>query len=86
MYILRIPFWGVSRYITWEDAKGKQPDDLGGCWDVEGKMGYFPHMHGNGLKLGREEVDEVGAWNRGNDGWAIDDWPFGEDFPKEIEP
>jgi uncharacterized protein (DUF952 family) len=84
VYILRIPYQGVEEYIKWEDAKGKQPDEPGGCWDIEGKMGYFPHVHGNGLKIGREEVDEVGMWKRGSDGWGVEEWPFGEDKPKEV--
>jgi hypothetical protein len=46
-------------------------------------MGYFPHVHGNGLKIGREEVEEVGMWKRGRSGWGVGEWPFGEDTPKE---
>jgi len=69
VHILRIPYERVSKYIIWEDAKGKQPDEPGGCWDIEGKMGYFPHVHGNGLRIGREEVDEVGVWKRRVEGW-----------------
>ena len=84
MYILRIPYEGVSEYIIWEDTKGKQPDEPGGCWDVEGKLGYFPHVHGNGMKIGREEVDEVGVWKRGSADWSIEQWPFEEDRAKEI--
>jgi uncharacterized protein (DUF952 family) len=84
VYILRIPYGGVSKYIIWEDAKGKQPDEPGGCWDVERKMGYFPHVHGNGLKIGREEVDEVGVWKRGDGGWSVEDWSYEEDKAKEI--
>ena len=41
-------------------------------------------MHGNGLKIGREEVDEVGIWKRGSNGWGVGEWPFREDIPKEI--
>ena len=83
VYILRIPYQGVEKHIKWEDAKGKQPDEPGGCWDVEGKMGYFPHVHGNGLKIGLEEVDEVGVWKRGSGRWSAQEWPFTEDKPKE---
>ena len=67
-----------------DDDAGKQPDEPGGCWDIEGKLGYFPHVHGNGLKIGREEVDEVGIWKRGSGGWGVEEWPFGEDRPKEL--
>jgi hypothetical protein len=67
------------------NTPGKQPDEPGGCWDVEGKMGYFPHVHGNGLKIGKEEVDQVGVWKRAEKGWRAAEWPFGdEDRPKEV--
>ena len=41
-------------------------------------------MHGNGLKLGREEVDEVEVWKRveGRE-WSVGEWPFEEDRPSE---
>lgn len=45
-------------------------------------MGYFPHIHGNGLKLGREEVEAVGKWEKGGDEWGPAGWPFEEDAPK----
>jgi hypothetical protein len=45
-------------------------------------MGYFPHIHGNGLKLGQEEVEAVGKWEKGIDGWGPAGWPFEEDTPK----
>jgi uncharacterized protein (DUF952 family) len=82
VYILRIPYERVEKWIKWEDAKGKGPEEVGGCWDTEGRKGLFPHVHGNGLKLGREEVDEVGTWNRkeGRE-WSVDEWPFGEGRP-----
>ncbi|KAG0648185.1 hypothetical protein D0Z07_5312 [Hyphodiscus hymeniophilus] len=85
VYILRIPYTGVSKYVIWEDTKGKQPDEPGGCWDVKGEMGYFPHVHGNGLKIGREEVDEVGVWRRGSLGWEVREWPFAEDVPTDLK-
>ena len=48
----------------------------------EWEEGYFPHLH-NGLKLGREEIDEVAEWTRMQDGWEVEGWPFGEvDVPK----
>lgn len=63
------------------DIKPLTNELQGGCWDTEGSMGYFPHIHGNGLKLGREEVDEVGEWVRGDGEWGAAGWPFGEDVP-----
>ena len=73
----------MENYIKWEDAKGKQPDEVGGCWDVEGSKGYFPHIHGNGMKLGRREVEDVGKWVKVGERWGQEGWPFGEDVPKE---
>jgi hypothetical protein len=61
------------------DIKPLTNELQGGCWDTEGSMGYFPHIHGNGLKLGREEVDEVGEWVRGDGEWGAAGWPFGEE-------
>lgn len=76
--------------MKWEDTKGKGPDEKGGCWDVEGTKGLFPHVYGNGgegdeegLRLGREEVDGVGKWVRVGERWGREGWPFGEDEPKE---
>jgi hypothetical protein len=74
----------VGRYVKWEDSKGRQPDEPGGCWDVERWTAYFPHVHGNGLKVGREEVDVLGISKRGPAGWGVDGWPFDEDRPKAV--
>ena len=86
MYLLRIPYQKVSNYIIWEDAENQRPDEHGGCWDIEGKMGYFPHVHGNGLKIGRDEVDRVGIWKRGDKGWSVEEWPFEGDIAKIVQP
>ncbi|PVH79859.1 hypothetical protein DL98DRAFT_515913 [Cadophora sp. DSE1049] len=91
VYILRIPYERVAKFITWEDSKGKGPDEEGGCWDVDGKRGLFPHVYANagpgegeqGLKLGRDEVESVGVWKRGDGNWSPESWPFGEDLPKD---
>lgn len=87
VYILRIPYDRVAKFIKWEDAIGKQPDEKGGCWDVNGEKGFFPHVHGNaeggGCKLGREDVLDVGKWERGSGTWGKGGWPFEEDVPKE---
>ncbi|CZR60157.1 uncharacterized protein PAC_10053 [Phialocephala subalpina] len=90
IFILRVPFEGVKKFVEWEDAKGKGPDEKGGCWDVEGRKGLFPHVYGNGvdgeeagLRLGKGEVDEVGRWERGGERWGKEGWPFGEDEPRE---
>jgi len=88
VYILRIPYAGVEKFVKWEDTKGKGPDEKGGCWDVKGEMGYFPHVYGNGpteeggLKLGVEEIESVGTWVRGQEGWSAKEWPFTEDHPE----
>lgn len=82
----------MERFVKWEDAKGKGPDEKGGCWDFNGEKGLFPHIYGNGkaeegdelgLRLGKEEVDEVGKWVRVGETWGKERWPFGEDQPKE---
>ena len=84
VYILRIPYGRVQKWIQWEDAKGKGPEEVGGCWDMEGRRGLFPHVHGNGLKVGREQVDEVGVWRRVNGAdWSVNEWPFEDDRPNE---
>ncbi|THV50551.1 hypothetical protein BGAL_0146g00280 [Botrytis galanthina] len=77
VYILRIKYEQVAPYIKWENAVGKQPEEIGGCWDTEGKAGFFPHIY-NGLKVGKEEVDDVGEWRKGNEGWSGEDWCWGE--------
>ena len=68
----------VSKYVKWEDETGQQSEQK--SWDVEGNRGYFPHIHGNGMKLGKEEVDNVGKWERGEQ-WTPETWPFDEDIP-----
>ena len=81
----------MEKWIKWEDSKGKGPEEVGGCWDFRGSKGYFPHVHGNGgkgdeagLRLGREEVDCVGRWSKGDEeGWIVKGWPFGDDAPSE---
>jgi len=88
VYILRIPYERVEKFVKWEDTKGKGPEEVGGCWDVKGEKGYFPHIYANGedgsLKLGRDEVESVGKWERGEGKWGSEGWPFGrEDVPRE---
>jgi len=82
VWILRVKYETVEKWIKWEDAKGKTADEVGGCWDTEGKAGYFPHIHGNGLKLGRDEVESIGKWVRGDATWVAEGWPFEDDRPK----
>lgn len=57
VYVLRIPYARVQKDIRWEDPKGEV------CGDRPGE-GRFPHLY-NGLKIGREEVDGVVVWERG---------------------
>lgn len=85
VYILRIKYDTVAQYIKWEDTKGVE---AAGSWDVEGQKGFFPHIYGNGedgvgggLKMGRQEVESVEAWDRGEGSWTGEGWPFGEDVP-----
>jgi len=80
VYILRLPYAPIKKDIRWEQAIGKTADEPGGCWDSEGKEGFFPHLY-NGLKLGREEVDRAGVWKRGQEGWGVEGWCFEEDRP-----
>jgi uncharacterized protein (DUF952 family) len=91
VYILRVEYAKVQERIKWEMAKGKRPEERGGCWDTEGLMGGFPHIYevtadeeGKGtLRLGRKEVESVGKWERVGEKWSGDGWPFAEDVPKE---
>ncbi|KAI9737201.1 MAG: hypothetical protein M1818_005733 [Claussenomyces sp. TS43310] len=77
VYILRIPYARVRPVVRWEDSAGLPPDRA--CWDarIEGGAGLFPHLY-NGLRLGRDEVDEVRVWEIAEAGWRVEDWPFGE--------
>lgn len=89
--MLRVPYAKVESRVKWEMAVGKKPDEKGGCWDIEGRAGGFPHIYevvedeeGKGtLRLGREEVESVGKWERGDGSWSKQGWPFGEDEPRE---
>ncbi|PQE21629.1 DUF952 domain protein [Rutstroemia sp. NJR-2017a WRK4] len=80
VYLLRIPYSKVAPHVKWEDAIGKTPEEVGGCWDTEGKAGFFPHVY-NGLRLGREEVDALGLWKRGEGEWG----DFGEEGEGVVE-
>ncbi|KAL2067729.1 hypothetical protein VTL71DRAFT_15825 [Oculimacula yallundae] len=91
VYILRIPYERVAKFITWEDRQGKGADEKDGEWDVDEKRGFFPHIYSNagegegeqGLKLGKEEVESVGKWEKGDGKWSAASWPFGEDSPRK---
>ncbi|KAH8821406.1 hypothetical protein F5884DRAFT_85620 [Xylogone sp. PMI_703] len=91
VYVLRIPYERVEKDVRWEDAKGKTVDEVGGCWDSEGRAGLFPHVYNEGLRLGLSEIDAIGVWKKGADtgdgkgGWSADSWPWGEeDRPVEL--
>ncbi len=59
--ILRVPYERVAADIRWESPDG----------DVRGEgpgEGMFPHLY-NGLRLGSAEVDAVGHWSKGKEGW-----------------
>ncbi|CZS92964.1 uncharacterized protein RAG0_03451 [Rhynchosporium agropyri] len=91
VYILRIPYERVAKFVTWEDSKKKGAEENGGPWDVDEKRGYFPHIYANagpgegqqGLKMGRDEVESVCIWKKGDEVWNARSWPFEEDHPKE---
>jgi uncharacterized protein (DUF952 family) len=87
VFILRVEYATVGKWIKWEDSKGKNPEEKGGCWDVKGEKGVFPHIYANGedggLRLGREEVESVGKWTRKGGIWSGEGWPFGEEVPEE---
>ncbi|KAG8873620.1 hypothetical protein FRB97_006610 [Tulasnella sp. 331] len=76
IHLLRIPYEKVKQFVKWEDSTGLSKDQA--CWDadVEGDAGLFPHIY-NGLKLGADEVDLVGIWEKAEDTWEVADWPFG---------
>jgi len=61
VYVLRIPYERVIKDIRWEDSKGAAPGPVGA-------EGMFPHLY-NGLKLGREEVLDVGIWENEDGTW-----------------
>lgn len=69
VYILRIPYAHVKEQgvVRWEFTDGRQGS--------ENEEGCFAHLY-NGLKVGRDEVDSVGEWKKGSDGWSADGWPF----------
>lgn len=58
---------------------------------MEGSKEFFPHVYANagpgegeqGLKLGRDEVESVGSWERVGEDWSLVGWPFREDVPRE---
>lgn len=74
--LLRIDYQKTAKQqdIRWEDGKGTHTGR-------EGEEGYYPHLY-NGLKLGREETDSVALWERAEEGWDAQGWPFeGDDVP-----
>lgn len=82
-----MPYERVEKWIKWEDAKGKRPEEKGGCWDTKGEKGLFPHVYANaddgGLRLGAQEVESAGKWEKKRGKWTDEGWPFGEDVPEE---
>lgn len=91
VYILRIPYSRVEKFINWETSPGEQKDGQWQWTSEDGKKAY-PHIYSNGdeegqcgkgIKLGKEEVENVGLWKKGAEGWTVEDWPFGhEDIPQ----
>ena len=72
----------VAYYLRTTERSDNLTEAQGGCWDTTGSMGYFPHIHGNGLKLGIEEVESTARWVKGDGEWGPAGWPFDEDTPK----
>lgn len=84
VYILRVPYGRVREWILWEEAGagGGSKEDI---WSFKDRRDVFAHLHGNGLKLGRDEVDDVGKWLKGPGGdWDVTGWPFAEDMPVSV--
>ncbi|KAH8683246.1 hypothetical protein BGZ60DRAFT_399724 [Tricladium varicosporioides] len=85
--ILRIPYERVQKRVKWELAVGKRPEEKGGCWDTEGRMGGFPHIYhteAGDLRLGQQEVESMKTWTKEGDDWNKNSWPFGkEDVPQD---
>jgi uncharacterized protein (DUF952 family) len=61
VYILRISYDSIEKSIKWEDPKAEVCGPRGG-------EGMFPHLY-NELKLGKDEVESMQAWDQGSDGW-----------------
>ncbi|KAI0733158.1 hypothetical protein C8Q72DRAFT_873841 [Fomitopsis betulina] len=59
VYVLRLAVSPLEelKLIRWEDPKAEVCGPRGG-------EGMFPHLY-NGLKLGKDEVDSVATWARG---------------------
>ncbi|KAI1005260.1 hypothetical protein K3495_g2958 [Podosphaera aphanis] len=89
VYLLRIPYARVQPFIKWEDTRGHAPPAARDPWDPTSDPNYFPHIYANdltglgeqGLKLGRDEVDQVATWSQSDGVWVADGWPFAEDRP-----
>ncbi|KAL4074356.1 hypothetical protein V8B97DRAFT_701036 [Scleroderma yunnanense] len=68
VYLLRISYDQVEKNIRWEDPKAEVCGPRGG-------EGMFPHLY-NGLKLGRDEVQNVTVLSRRTgdnvaEGWDV---------------
>lgn len=87
--LLRIPYSITGEFIVWETVSGEAAS---GEWDWKSEEGkkFYPHVYSNGpeehacgrgVKLGSEEIEKVGSWKRGAEGWSKEGWPFTEDSP-----
>ncbi|KAI5114589.1 hypothetical protein M0805_007854, partial [Coniferiporia weirii] len=61
VYVLRLKYDELEANIRWEDPKAEVCGPRGG-------EGMFPHLY-NGLKLGKDEIESVEVWEKGEDGW-----------------
>lgn len=72
VFLLRLVYTNVEKEIRWEDPKGIQPGDIGA-------ENVFAHLY-NGLKLGKDEIEEVHTVEKSGDSWdaviaqAKEDW------------
>ncbi|SZF03570.1 unnamed protein product [Blumeria hordei] len=91
VFILRIPYTLVEKHIKWEDSRGEAAYEANG-WDTSHNNNYYPHLYAqdkdvmlgeNGLRLGRDQIDQVARWERNGETWMIDGWPFPSDKPSQ---
>ncbi|THH08565.1 hypothetical protein EW145_g2627 [Phellinidium pouzarii] len=61
VYVLRLKYDDLVESIRWEDPEAAV------CGPRAGE-GIFPHLY-NGLKLGKDEIDSVAVWEKGEDEW-----------------
>lgn len=89
VFLLRVPYSRVAKYITWEDTEGKTLGDINCNTASEQSTRFFPHLYpssddnvtNKSLKLGCDEVDRFAKWENHGFPWDAEGWPFVEDIP-----